>query len=384
MELAYARRTGVHCASVRLCYALLFATGCGSVKALPDATSPPDAPIRCNDGVRAGGEVCFVSLMIEQTATVIDAQLADADGDGDLDLGYVLGDKLALQFQNAGAFGAVVTGTMPWPTRFLVLADLTGDHRADMVSVGSGGPTGLVTFRGDGLGGEQAATSYQTAGFSHGLALANIDGVGPDELVQFDDAKVQVFAIDTAAMLTDRSDIDSTGLTAGAAGKIDGDALADVVIAVPGGVFLRRGTAGGLGRAEAIGVTLAVTALAIGDVDGDGKPDVVYAYNGMVGVMRGDGAGAFTAGSVQAVPGAGTLLELADVDGDGRADLLSPSGAALEVALGRADGSFGDPHEISLTGKPDFIHANMDLNGDHAPDIVVTSGQTITILVSQP
>jgi hypothetical protein len=364
----------------------LLVTGCGSVKSPSsgDAASGPDAPIRCNDGMRAAGEVCFVPLMIEQTTTVIDAQLADADGDGDLDLGYVLGDKLALQFQNAGAFGAVVAGTMRWPTTFLLLRDLTGDHKADMVSVGPGGPTGLVTFRGDGLGGLQPAASYQTAGVSHGLALANIDGMGADELVQFDDAKVEVFSIDSTAVLTDRGDIDSVGLTAGAAGKIDGDALADVVIAVPGGVFLRRGTTGGLGPAQAIGITQTVTALAIGDVDGDGKPDVVYAVNGMVGVMRGDGAGGFTAGPIRTLPGAGRLLELADIDGDGRADVISPNGAALEIALGQPDGSLGDPHEISLVGKPDFLHANADLNGDHVPDIVVTSGSTITILVSQP
>lgn len=369
---------------VRLAYVLWFAAACGEVKARPGDAGPPDAPIRCNDGVRAGGEVCFVPQRIEQGATVIDAQLADADGDGDLDLGYVLGDHLALQFQSGGVFGPVVADTMKWPTTFLVLRDLTDDHKADMVSVGLGGPTGIVTLRGDGLGAEQPAASYATAGVSHGLTMANIDGVGPDELVQFDDAKVQVFSIDSQAVLADLGDVDSAGLTAGAAGKVDGDALADVVVAVPGGVFLRRGEASGLGPAEAIGVPRAVTALAIGDVDGDGKPDVVYAVDGTIGVMRGNGAGGFTAGPTRALPGAGKLLELADIDGDGRADVISPRGAALEIALGQADGSFGEPHEIALTGAPDFIHASMDLNGDHAPDIVVTSGQTITILVSQP
>src|SRR5262249_51970461 len=161
---------------------------------------------------------------------------------------------------------------------------------------------------------------------------------------------------------TERGEIDAVGLVAGAAGKIDGDALADVVIAVPGGVFLRRGTPTGLGAAESIGVTQAATALAIGDVDGDGKPDVVYALNGTVGVMRGDGTGGFTAASTRAVAGAGKLLVLADIDGDGRADVITANGEALEVSLGQADGSLGDPHEISLTGKPDFLHANQDLN----------------------
>lgn len=368
---------------MRWVYVLLLATGCGVVKALPDASSPPDAAVQCNDGVRAAGEVCFGAIVITHTATVIDAQLADADDDGDLDLGYVLGDKLALQLQTAGTFGTAITSTMQ-PSAFLVVRDFTGDRKADFVAVGPGGPTSLVTFKGDGLGGEQTVYVAQNAGVSHGLAMANIDGIGPDELVEFDDAKVQIWALGTDEDLSNPISIDSVGLTAGAAGKVDDDALADVVIALPSGVYLRRGTAVGLGPAEPVGIMDAVTALAIGDVDGDGKPDVVYALHGTVGVMRGDGRGGFTAAPTRSIPGAGELLQLADIDGDGRADVISSNGAMLEIALGQADGSLGDPHEIPLTGKPDFIHADMDYNGDHAPDIVITSGMTITILASQP
>ncbi len=365
-------------------YALLLATGCGVVKPIPDAASPPDAAIKCNDGVRAPGEVCFGSTVLTQTATVIDAQLADADDDGDLDLGFVLGDKLAVQLQQAGTFGAAITGVTR-PATFLVVRDLTGDRKADFIAVGPGGPTELETLVGDGAGGQQPVYVDRTAGVSHGLAMANIDGAGPDELVQFDDAKVQVFSVSTAAVLELMGTaIASSGLTAGAAGRVDGDALADVVIAVPGGVVLQRGGVLGLGAAEPVGVTASVTALAIGDVDGDGKPDVVYATDGMIGVMRGNGAGGFTAAPTRAIPGAGKLLVLADIDGDGRADVISPNGAMLEIALGQADGSLGELHEIALPGKPDFIHADMDVNGDHAPDIVVTSGMTITILTSQP
>ena len=363
--------------------ALLLATGCGVVKAIPDAASPPDATIKCNDGVRAPGEVCFGSTVLTQSAVVVDAQLADVDGDGQLDLGYVLGDKLAVQLQRAGAFGAPITGVVR-PSTFLVVRDLTGDRKADFIAVGPGSATDLETLAGDGVGGEQPVYVDKTAGVSRGLAMANIDGAGPDELVQFDTAKLQVWSVSTAAVIEPvGTPADAAGLTAGAVGKLDGDALADVVIAVPGGVVLRRGGVLGLGAAEPVGIT-AATALAIGDVDGDGKLDVVYAVAGTVGVMRGNGAGGFTAAPTRAIPGAGALLALADVDGDGRADVISPNGAMLEIALGQPDGSLGELHEIALPGTPDFIHADMDVNGDHAPDIVVTSGMTITILTSQP
>jgi hypothetical protein len=374
----------------RVC-ALVLVVGCGSVqsKAVPDASGPPDgggtpdAAARCNDGVRAAGEVCFTSTVITQTATVVDAQLADADDDGDLDLAYVLGDKLAVQLRSAGAFGTAITGVMR-PSTFLVVRDLTGDRKADFIAVGPGAATDLETLRGDGLGGEQRIYLAKTDGVSHGLAMANIDGAGPDELVQFDDAKVQVWSVSTAAVIEPVTSVDAVGLTAGAAGKIDDDGLADVVIALPAGVVLRRGVALGLGAAEPIGLAVAAERLAIGDVDGDGKPDVVYAFAGTVGVMLGDGSGGFTAASTKAIPGAGKLLALADVDGDGRADVICASGAMLEIALGQPDGSLGELREIQLPGVPEFVHADVDLNGDHAPDIVVTSGATITILTSQP
>lgn len=362
----------------------MFVAGCGAVKELPDSTTPPDVVLRCKDGTRAPGEVCFATLVIDHVAAVVDAQLADVDDDGDLDLGFALGDNLAFRFQAAGVFGPAVM-TFKQPSSFLVVRDITGDRKADMISAGPGtGPTSLTTFRGDGKGGQEPVYVDRTAGTPRGLAMANLDGAGPDELVEFDDNKLLLWTVGTNAVISELGTaIDVAGLAAGAAGKIDEDAFADVVVAVPGGVFLRRGVALGLGPAEPV-TTQPATAVAIGDVDGDGRPDIVYALNGMVGVMRGNGARGFTAVPPRAVPGAGRLLELADIDGDGRADVISANGAALEIALGQADGTLGDLHEIPLDDKPSSIHANMDMNGDRAPDIVITSGTTITLLISQP
>lgn len=368
--------------AVRWSCVWLLAAGCGSVRALADA-APPDAPIQCGDGARAAGEVCFRSLVITQTAAVVDAQLADVDADGDLDLGYVLGDKLAVQLWAGGAFGPVITGPAQ-SSSFVLVRDLTGDRKADFIAVGPGAATSVVTFRSDGLGGEQTAYVAQTAGSSRGLALANLDGAGPDELIQFDDQKVQSWAVSASAVLTARPAVDAAGLTAGAIGALDGDGLPDLVIGVPGGVQLRRGGGLGFSAPEPVGLTRAVTALAIGDVDGDHKPDLVYAAGDLVGVLRGDGLGGFTAAPTRTIPGGGQLLALADVDGDGRADVIVAGAAAIEIALGQPDGQLVAPTELAVGGKPSAIHAGPDFNGDGAPDLVVTSGMTITIFASQP
>ena len=149
----------------------------------------------------------------------------------------------------------------------------------------------------------------------------------------------------------------------GAAGDINGDGRADLVTngpgvegPVPGEVFVRLGTASGLGTATRIDQDTAGVpgtqesgdgfgdALALGDVNGDGKADVAIgapgeaigttANAGAVTVLHGGTSGLTTAGARQisqntsGVPGTsetndrfGSAVALNNLNTDGRADL---------------------------------------------------------------
>ncbi len=118
-------------------------------------------------------------------------QLADIDGDGDLDMvtaGYDFGSgKATIRKNNGdGTFGtAVQYSTEGSKSLALQLADIDGDGDLDMVTTGHDPGSGIVTIRknnGDGTFG--ATVQYSAEGEkSHALQLSDIDGDGDLDMV---------------------------------------------------------------------------------------------------------------------------------------------------------------------------------------------------------
>lgn len=133
--------------------------------------------------------------------------------------------------------------------------------------------------------------------------------------------------------------------------------------------------------------------IAVADVNGDGKPDIIVANkcasatncnsgNGSVGIMLGNGDGTFQ--PVATYDSGGFLavsMAVGDFNGDGKPDLavahssgsdgvccISP---ALDVLLGNGDGTFRQA--VAYGGGALTSVAVGDVNGDHRPDLVVTS-----------
>jgi uncharacterized repeat protein (TIGR01451 family) len=174
-----------------------------------------------------------------------------------------------------------------------------------------------------------------------------------------------------------------------AAGDVDGDGRADLVVGAdaggPPGVRVLSGATGAeLSAFEAFpsGFTGGVR-VAVGDVDGDGGPDLIAAAGpgGPAEIRVFDGTGATLLRSVfpygPAYAG-GLFVAAGDLDGDGRADLVAGPDQGLVPQVRVVSGATGD----DLLAFPTFALpfaagvrvAAGDVNRDGVPDLIAGTG----------
>lgn len=127
-----------------------------------------------------------------------------------------------------------------------------------------------------------------------------------------------------------------------------------------------------------------VVATAVADLNGDNRPDIVVAgyFTGQIWTFLGNGDGTFHLGqtlSTNPAPETGALaIAIGDLNGDKKPDLVYTTSdpAAILVAMGNGDGTFGTPVSFPSTGS--YSVAIGDVNGDGFPDIV-SSGVSILL-----
>lgn len=189
-----------------------------------------------------------------------------------------------------------------------------------------------------------------------------------------------------------------------ASGDVNGDGLADLIVACPGGpmgaftgstvsVLLRRpSTAAPPLYVPPIhsttGSSTGPVAVAVGDLNGDGKLDAVTADYGSntVSVLMGDGSGnlAFT----QQQP-AGTHprgVALGDLDGDGFLDVVAANSGSntISVWLNNGAGTLGARVDYPTPLEPRGVVIGQ-FNADAALDVISCNylGGTITLFANQ-
>ena len=275
-------------------------------------------------------------------------------------------------FQLAGGYpyGGVAYS---FPAANVMTADLNGDNNLDVfvISCNPGNTRSCSTQKGlasallgNGDGAFQAAHSYVVGNTLFDTPPAVIADVNRDS----------------------RPDLIVANL---GASNPDGEGSAEVLLGNGDGTF-QPATTYYSGAPEA-------SSIAIADLNGDGLPDLVLAHNapfdnGTVGILLGKGDGTFDPPHLYAAPGGSVPalgVTITDLNGDRRPDIVVASeclngcaAGSVNVLLGNGDGTFQAAQTYFSVGHSVYGLAVADTNGDRKPDLLVTSGSNMGVLLN--
>jgi hypothetical protein len=230
------------------------------------------------------------------------APMATADPDGDGYADVLLGTSSGVQVFRGSAAGLQSGGTpisTPGEVRDLVVAELTGDNHPDLLLATRGGPNGgalvlLLPGLGDGVFGA-AQTLDTTSTVFPAVAAGDMNGDGHADVVVLDGTSLHVltdFGLltggtpgnwDYSAVAT--LETGGWGTHSVAVGDVTGDGLGDALVTVDANtpdsaLLVLPGTAHGLAPQQRLASDDVPSAVLATDLNRDGRTDVVVAHGG--------------------------------------------------------------------------------------------------------
>jgi hypothetical protein len=279
----------------------------------------------------------------------------DFNGDGKKDL--ILSNLVVLLGDGTGNFTAAPSSpiTASGPP---VVGDWNNDGKQDVAfeTTGTGGGI-ITTYLGNGDGTFTVSNSYATIAGATYLSASDLDGDGNTDLY-VGEANGGIFG----------PDYNSNGLLQAVMGVGNGTFAG--AQAYPNGTYDKTGSA--------------LDPFATADFHGKGYQDVLMLTDTGLEMLTNNGKGAFTETTVPGI--VPTAIEAADMNGDGKSDAIFAEGSSgtydIAVALGNGDGTFETKTTTAVPALPGRLLVG-DFNGDGKPDIVMTSGDSVYLLLNE-